>query len=102
MAIIIAVSKHTPEICPANNKDHAKAIKEFSAKIGELTKKHGVKIVGMWIAMAEHAIIQVFEAPNFDAIQELSMEPEVDNLLRYNTTKYKMAVNFQEAVATLK
>lgn len=71
-------------------------------KLEELTKKHGVKMIGCWIVPTEHLIVEVYEAPSFEAFQKLGMEPEIMAWYGFNTTEIKPAINFEEAMKMLK
>lgn len=46
--LFLQISRHTPESCPMHNEKTKKLLADFMAKMGPLTKKHGIKLVGSW------------------------------------------------------
>jgi hypothetical protein len=79
-----------------NNEKSLKVVSEIASKQDELAAKHGIKIVGGWQVHSEHLVIQVFEAPSFDAFQAYSMEPEMMNVMNLMTTEVKVAMTLEE------
>lgn len=76
---------------------------EVMGKLAELTKKHGIKIVGSWTVMPEHLLVMVYEAPTFEAFQKFGMEPEIVKWLAYqDTTEFRMAMTMEESMKLLK
>jgi len=79
MPTFMVISRHAPEYCPEFNKNVRKAVLEFMGKFDGLLKKHGVKLVGAWFGFVptEHTNYMVYEAPSVEALQKISMEPEL-------------------------
>jgi hypothetical protein len=50
-----------------------------------------------WNVPSEHLIVQVFEAPTFEAFQAFSMEPEVMKISSVDTMDIKAAMTLEEA-----
>jgi len=75
----MVISRHSPEYCPEFNEKVRKATLELMGKMDELLKKHGVKVVGAWFGFVptQHTNYMVYEAPSVEALQKISMEPEV-------------------------
>ena len=96
MVTFLAISRHTPANCALYNEKSAKIYAEFMSKQKELETKHGVKMVG-WNVPSEHLIVQVFEAPTFEAFQAFSMEPEVMKMSSVDTMEIKAAITLEEA-----
>jgi len=96
MVAILMVSRHTPEDCPMNNKNMLKLTVEAMSNYEALAKKHGVKVIGVWSANAEHLNIFVYDAPNYEAFQKLVMEPPLANWLSYQTNEYKVVTTVEE------
>ena len=71
---------------------------EMADKLGELTTKHGVTLVGHWSVRFEHLTLRVYEAPSFETFQEFIMEPEIMKWMKYTTVEVKMAMNFDETL----
>jgi len=79
MPTFMVISRHTPEYCPEFNEKVRKATLEAMGKMDKLLKKHRVKMVGAWFGFVPtaHTSYMVYEAPNVEALQKLSMEPEI-------------------------
>ena len=71
---------------------------EWASKTGELEAKHGVKMVSGWLVQPEYWTVQVFEAPTFEAMLAYSMEPEVMNIMNWNTIEFKVAKPLEETM----
>ena len=100
--LFLQTSKHAPESCPMHNEKAKKALADLMAKLGLLTKKHGIKLVGSWTSMPEHLSVIVFDAPNMETLLKLTMEPEVMNWLAYNNTETRPVMTFEETMKILK
>jgi len=74
--LFLQISKHSPESCPLNNEKAMKVSRALNAKMEQLTKKHGVKLVGGWHDAGNHRFVMVWDA-SFEALMKLSMEPEM-------------------------
>jgi len=74
--LFLQTSKHAPESCPMHNEKAKKALMDLMTKLGPLTKKHGIKLVGTWTSMPEHLVVNVYDAPNMETLMKLAMEPE--------------------------
>jgi len=98
MPIFLQISRHSPENCPAFNEKAKEASMNALGKMDELMKKHGVKMLGYWVAPREHTGYMVVEAPNFGALQKLSMEPEMDAMRAFNTTEVKPVIKLEETL----
>jgi hypothetical protein len=98
MLTFLMIFKHTPENCAFVNARSAKIYAAAMSKQKELEAKHGVKMVGGWNVAPEHLSVQVFEAPNFEAFQAMSMEPEIMALSSVDTIEIKQAMAIKEAM----
>jgi hypothetical protein len=96
MPTFLVISKHNPDVCAMYNETSVKTLVDYMSKAGELEAKHGVKTVGGWNVPPEHLVVQVFEAPSFEAFQAFSMEPEVMNLAKWQTMEVKVAMTLDE------
>jgi hypothetical protein len=63
MPTVLIFSRHTPENCPLNNEKMKKMSFEFTAKLEEIAKKNGVRIIGNWAVMPEHLTIARARSP---------------------------------------
>jgi len=68
MPLFLQTSRHSAESCPLHNEKVKKVFSSFNDKMGQLTKKHGIKVVGAWTSMPEHLIIVVYDVPNVKAL----------------------------------
>jgi uncharacterized protein with GYD domain len=85
-----------------HNEKVKKATVDLMTKMGPLTKKHGIKVVGGWNAMQEHLIVMVIDAPNMEALMKFAMEPEVMNWSGYHTTGTMLVMTVEESMKLLK
>jgi uncharacterized protein with GYD domain len=102
MPLFLQISKHAPESCPMHNEKVKKATVDLMTKMGSLTKKHGIKVVGGWNAMPEHLIVVVYDAPNMEALMKFAMEPEVMSWSGYHTTETMPVMTVEESMKFLK
>jgi hypothetical protein len=96
MVTVLMISRHTPADCSFHNEKSAKILADYFSKHAELAAKHGVKEVGGWNVSPEHLVVQVLEAPTFEALQAYSMEPEVMAMSTWNTMEFKVAITLEE------
>ena len=101
MPIFLEISRHSPENCPGFNDTTRKATVELGDKLEELSKKHGIKTVGVWIVPGEHLVFMVFDAPSLEAFENFNDEPEIDALAGFNTSETKLAYSMQEVMQRL-
>jgi len=102
MPAIIVLQRHSVENCPMNNEKMKKMASEIMDKIGALTKKHGIKMVGNWTIAREHLNIIAYEASSLDAFLKLQMEPPIMKWMAQHTTEIKIATTTEEAMKLLK
>jgi hypothetical protein len=97
MATFLLVWRHAAADCPAHNEKSRKSMAEYMSKAAELDAKHGVKWVGSWVVHSEHLVVDVGEAPSFEAMQAELMEPEIMSLMNWSTMELKAAMTLEEA-----
>jgi hypothetical protein len=78
-----------------------KANLAYLDKLDAWAKKYGVKVVGAWSVPNEHLNLMVIEAPNFEAFQKISMEPEAMAVTASETYELKLALNKEEITKML-
>jgi uncharacterized protein with GYD domain len=98
MPLFLQISKHSPESCPMHNEKTKKATMDLMTKMAQLTKKHGVKLVGSWVSIPEHLMVAVYDAPSMEALMKLAMEPEIMTWSGYNTTETKPVMTTEETM----
>lgn len=100
--LFMQTSRHTAESCPMHNEKTKKAVVDLMGKLGQLTKKHGIKVVGNWTSAPEHLMVIVYDAPNMEALMKFSMEPEVMTWFAYNTTETRLVMTTEDVMKLLK
>ena len=84
--LFLHVIKHTAAECLTHNETVRKVTFEAFSQIEELTKKHGIKIVGSWQVHAKHFNVTVYDAPNFEALLAYSLEPAIAKMMGFYTS----------------
>jgi phage-related tail protein len=97
MPLYLQIQRHNPESCPVHNEKTKKIATTLMSKLGQLTKKHGIKIVGAWHSAEEHETVMVYDVPSIEAAQKFMMEPEVMDWIAYNTSQTKLVTTLEEA-----
>jgi len=100
--LFLQISKHSIESCPMHNEIVSKVFKDSMAKMDQLLKKYGVKMVGGWAAMVEHTFAAVYEAPTMDALLKLASEPEMMKFNEYNMTELIPVMTLEESIKMMK
>jgi hypothetical protein len=98
MPLFLQTSKHNPESCPFHNKVVKKATADLMAKWDELGKKYNVKTIGMWVSEPEHFLVVVYDAPNWEALMKMSMEPEPFTWGWYNISEMRQVFGVEEVM----
>jgi hypothetical protein len=96
MPTFLTIARHTAESCPMRTEKGRKLILDVTTKIEALTKKYGVKVLGMWSDPWEHLIVSIYESPSLEAFQKLSMDPELAAWNALNTTETKIGYGLQD------
>jgi len=102
MPLFLKIARHSAESCPMHNEKVKKITADLMSKLGQLTKKYGIKVVGGWTSMPEHLLVMVYDAPSMEAMLKLTMEPEVIDWLGYNTSEIKPVMTLEESMKLLK
>ena len=100
--LFLQTSRHAPESCPMHNEKVKKASVDLMAKMDQLTKKHGIKVVGGWHSPGDHFFVIVYDAPNMEAMLKMSMEPEVMAWSSYHMSEMKPVMTLEESMKLLK
>jgi hypothetical protein len=101
MPIFLMISRHSAENCPMFNEKTRKLMNEYMDKIDGLAKKYGVKRLGSWTVPNEHLSFEVYEAPSFEVLTKLFMEPVCLPLGAFETAEIKAAFSFEEQAKLL-
>ncbi len=78
--LFLSIIRHGAAECAAHNEYYRKATLESVSQMEELTKKHGIKVVGAWSVHQKHFQVVVYDAPNYEALAAFSMEPPIMKL----------------------
>jgi uncharacterized protein with GYD domain len=84
------------------NEKAMKANVDLMAKMDELSKKYGIKTVGIWTSMPDHLVVAVYDAPSWEALYKMGMEPEVMTWGSYNTTEMRQVMGMEEVMKFMK
>ena len=49
-----------------HNEKVKKVFSDLTSKMEQLTKKHGIKLVGGWASTPEHLTVMVYDAPGME------------------------------------
>jgi uncharacterized protein with GYD domain len=102
MVLFLQTAKHSPESCPMHNETVKKVFVNYNAKLGALSKKHGIKIVGGWAVTPEHTTVMIFDAPDPNAMMKFMGEPEAMTWQSYQVIKTRPVVAMAEVMKLLK
>jgi hypothetical protein len=98
MLTFLSVIKHTAADCLTHNEEVRKVTFEAMSKFEELTKKHGIKVVGGWNVHPKHLQVMVYEAPSFEAMLTFSAEPPIAAMMNFYTEDFWVAEPFSDMV----
>ena len=98
MATFLMIMRDTPQTCALFNPQAAKATSDWLAKLPEISKRYGIKILASCTVVTEHVSTMIAEAPSLEAAQRASMEPEFLALYRFGTLEIKPALSGEETV----
>ncbi len=100
--LYLQISKHSPESCPLHNEAAKKANENLNAKTPEILKKHGIKMVGGWVAIPEHLNVFVWDAPDIEALMHAAMEPEMMAWIGYSTSQLIPVMELEASIKSMK
>jgi hypothetical protein len=95
---LLIISRHNPQACSAYNKKAGKISMNFENKLHKLLKKHGIKLIGLWVASWEHTSWMIIETPSIQAYQNFSCEPEVIATGEFETKETKIVMSLEESL----
>lgn len=93
--IFVAIAQHSPAQCPGFNKQVFDMVSGAMSKLEDITKKHKVKIVGMYGLLPPHKTIIVMDAPSLDAAENVLID---SHLPAWNTTELYQSYPPEEAM----
>jgi len=96
MPTFMTIARHSPESCPMRTEKGRKLVLDVTTRMEAVTKKHGVKLLGMWSDPSEHLIVSIYESPTLEAFQKLSMDSELAAWNAINTTETKVGYGLQD------
>jgi hypothetical protein len=101
MPVFVVISRHSPENCPLFNEKTRKVWVNFLSRFDGLTKKHGIKNLGVWSAGNIHQTMMVMEAPSFEALTKCLMEPEALSIGMVETAEINHVFSGEEVLKML-
>jgi hypothetical protein len=81
MALFLSIIRHGAAECAAHNEYYRKALLEGMPHMEDLAKKLEIKIVGSLTVHPKHLQVNVYDAPNFEALMALFTEPPMQKVL---------------------
>jgi hypothetical protein len=70
MPTFLVTSQHSPENCPIHNERTRESSLKNLSILEDMTKKHGVRILGNYIIMYEHKAYFIIDAPHSRRLPE--------------------------------
>jgi hypothetical protein len=98
---VMQISTHSPDNCPAFNKESKKTMLAIMPLAETLAAKHGIKVAGRWTDLGAHTFYAVYETPSMDAYWAFLNEPDVLGWLSFNTVENRAVVGVEEVQAIL-
>jgi hypothetical protein len=98
---VMQISRHSPDNCPAFNKESKKVMMAVMQLMDPLTAKHGIKVVGTWTDLGAHTIYNVYEAHSPDAYWAFLDEPELFGWLSFSKVENRVVIGPDELAAIL-
>jgi len=98
---VMQIDTHSPESCPAFNKENKKTTVYLMQQMDSLLAKHGVKTAGMWTDHGAHTTYTVYDTPSMDAFVACMMEPNMEKWLAFSTVETRMVMGAEEVTAML-
>lgn len=103
MPTFLVLSRHAPENCPMVHEKTRKVYLDWLSSMDKISKKYKVKMLWGGSVETEHLSVFIMEAPNLEAFQKASMEPEVMALMATETTEVKLVFpTMEEGMKILK
>jgi len=100
--LVMDISKHSPENCPAFEKKYKDVLVNAFEKRGALAAKHKIKVVGVWVNPSSHTTFAVYDTPSMDNLMDFSNEPEMMALGSFQTSVMKPLVTDKQTLAMVK
>jgi len=106
MPVFLNIVKHTPETCPVTHEGPRKIALELVEKTEALTKKHGVKVLGVWSVHNEqqecmHETYSLYDTPSLEAYEKLSLEPEFVAWYNIHAVENKVVLDVPDTIKLL-
>ena len=73
------IARHGPDTCPASQPDYREKYLPQFAQLGEIGKKHNVKVEGGWTNMPAHTTYILVDAPDAQAVCDLAADSQLMN-----------------------
>ncbi|OPY31924.1 MAG: hypothetical protein A4E32_01531 [Methanomassiliicoccales archaeon PtaU1.Bin124] len=75
--LVMQVTKHSPENCPAYNPKYRAATVNWYEKVEPTAAKYGIKFMGSWDDHMAHKVFALYDTPSMDILMKFMMEPEM-------------------------
>jgi hypothetical protein len=102
MPTFLVISRHAPESCWMFHAKTRQIHLNLLHKLESLLKKYQVTLLGCWFDLPGHTLYEVYDAPNLDVFQKMSMEPEIVQWSSFNTMEIKLVSTLDDVMMVLK
>ena len=92
------IGTHPPDNCPISNKAVREFVKKAMPELPNVAEGLGVKFVTQLILEPSHKILMILEAPNAEAVTEMSLK---GGLQHFNDLELHIATPIQEGMKEL-
>lgn len=87
---------HTVESCPLYNERSRRAVLSINERLDEVTKMHGLRLLGMYHSALEHTFVWIADAQDAHTVQRFAMDLDVAS---FNILKIVPLGTFNDLVA---
>ncbi len=94
----MVVATHGPETCAAVVPAAMEKALSGSLRMGEVTKKLGITVLGAWTNMPGHVLYFLLDAPNAHVVNQMAVEL---HLMDWNTVVVNPVTELQTAVESI-
>lgn len=75
--LVMQVTKHPAELCPAYNDKYRALTVNWYQKVESISAQHGVKFLGSYDDHMDHRVFVLYDTPSMDALMKVLAEPEM-------------------------
>lgn len=83
--LVMQVTKHPAELCPAHNPKYRDATVAWYENIEKAAAKYGVKFLNSYDDHFAHTVYVLYETPSMDNLMGMMMDPVASGPLQFCT-----------------